>query len=131
MDAFVGLERMQGEDGMDSYIQQLIEYFELAMGEPLRKKQTPMLNAPGIGVLAPFVSAAEQMACQSWVQRLAYPAVWTRQDLSFTVGSLALHGGKPGKAGPSHCHVTGYLEKHQSLQLHYNAAELVILSQDT
>lgn len=126
MDIFVGLELIQGPDGtkvhQDSYVRQLVEDYEKAMGEPLRGKRTPMSNAPDavLGQDEPFSSMAKQKVYRSWVQRLSYPAVWTRPDLSFTVGTLARYG---GKAGPSHwdalTHVMGYLKKHPSFHLHY------------
>ena len=82
----------------DSYVRQLVEDYEKAMGEPLRGKRTPMSNAPDavLGPDEPFSSMARQKAYRSWVQRLSYPAVWTRPDLSFTVGTLARYGGKAG-----------------------------------
>ena len=128
-DAFVGLELIQGENGIRVHqgacILQLLEDFERATGELVRAKRTPMSSANGTGLMetdVPFSSAAKQKAYRSWVQRLAYPEVWTRQDLSFTVGNLVRFG---GKAGPSHwsalCHIMGYLKKHQSFQLHYRS----------
>ena len=121
-----GLELIQGEDGIrvhqDVYIRQLLEDFERDTGELVRAKRTPMSSANGASLMetdVPFSLAARQKAYCSWVQRLAYPAVWTRQDLAFTVGNLARFG---GKAGPLHCsalcHVMGYLKKHPSFQLH-------------
>ena len=54
-DALVGLELIQGEDGIrvhqDAYIRQLLEDFERATGELLRVKRTPMSNASGAGLM--------------------------------------------------------------------------------
>ena len=81
-DAFVGLEHIQGKDRIkvhqDSYIRQLFE--DLERGELLGAKRTPTSNANGACLMetdVPFSSTARQQAYRSWVQRLAYPAVWT------------------------------------------------------
>lgn len=124
MDAFVGLQYKQDKRGVtihqDVYIKDLIRDFETEFPEPLRPKKLPMRTETDLTEEEPDPSPARQKAYRSWIQRLNYPAQWSRPDISYAIGELARFS---GRAGPSHWnalrHLVGYLKHRPSFRLTY------------
>ena len=106
----MGLQYEQDKRGVtihqDIYIKDLIGDFETKFLQPLRPKKLPMRTETNLTEEEQDPSPARQKAYCSWIQRLNYPAPWSRQDISYAIGELARFC---GRAGPSHWHALRHL----------------------